>query len=81
MTFWVMISTAICILSACSKAQSPSTEKGELLKDKKVLIVYLSRTKNTKAVAEMIHNKVGGDLMALKLVTPILKTTRQRYSK
>lgn len=58
------------MLSACSKAQSPSTEKGELLRDKKVLIVYLSRTKNTKAVAEIIYNKVGGDLMALELVTP-----------
>lgn len=70
MSFWVIISTAICMLSACSKAQSPSTEKGELLRDKKVLIVYLSRTKNTKAVAEIIYNKVGGDLMALELVTP-----------
>ncbi|MCJ7935729.1 MAG: flavodoxin [Chryseobacterium sp.] len=40
------------------------------MKDKKVLIVYWSRTKNTKAVAEIIHKKVGGDLVALELVTP-----------
>jgi len=50
--------------------EEPSTEKGELLQDKQVLIVYLSRTKNTKVVADMIHQKVGGDLVALELVTP-----------
>ncbi|WGQ09884.1 flavodoxin [Pedobacter gandavensis] len=40
------------------------------MNDKKVLIVYLSRTKNTKALAELIHQKVGGDLVALELVKP-----------
>src|SRR3546814_13889047 len=30
----------------------------------------LSRTNNTKAVAEIIHEKVGGDLVALELITP-----------
>ncbi|MCH5599207.1 flavodoxin [Niabella ginsengisoli] len=30
----------------------------------------MSRTKNTKAVAEIIHQKVGGDMIALELVTP-----------
>ena len=77
MTFWVMISTAICMLSACSKAQSPSNDKGELLRDAKVLIVYLSRTNNTKAVAEIIHKKVGGDLAALELVTPYPENYQQ----
>jgi len=36
----------------------------------KILIVYLSRTNNTKAVAEIIHQYVGGRLVALELVTP-----------
>ena len=36
----------------------------------KILIVYLSRTKNTKAVAEMIHEKVGGTLVSLELEIP-----------
>jgi len=36
----------------------------------KVLIVYLSRTNNTKAVAEIIQGKVGGKLVALELETP-----------
>jgi flavodoxin len=36
----------------------------------KILIVYLSRTNNTKAVAEMIHDEVGGTLVELELETP-----------
>lgn len=32
--------------------------------------MYLSRTNNTKAVAEMIHRNVGGTLVALELETP-----------
>jgi flavodoxin len=35
-----------------------------------VLIVYLSRTGNTKAVAEMIQNETGGRLIALELENP-----------
>ncbi|MEZ0538727.1 flavodoxin [Fibrella arboris] len=50
------------LLPVYSLAQSGSA--------KKILIVYLSRTKNTKAVAEIIHQQVGGTLMALELVTP-----------
>src|SRR5687768_17018143 len=36
----------------------------------KVLIVYLSRTNNTKAIAEIIHSYVGGKLVALELEKP-----------
>ncbi len=36
----------------------------------KVLIVYLSRTNNTKALAEIIHKNVGGKLVALELQKP-----------
>ncbi|WP_018621467.1 flavodoxin [Spirosoma luteum] len=36
----------------------------------KVLIVYLSRTNNTKAIAEIIHRQVGGKLVALELEKP-----------
>lgn len=38
--------------------------------DKKVLIVYLSRTNNTKAIAEIIHQQVGGTLVVLELQNP-----------
>ena len=67
---WLILSAAVCMQSSCSKAQAPSTEKGEILDGKKVLIVYLSRTKNTKAVAQMIYENVGGTLVELELKTP-----------
>ncbi len=53
-----------------SVAQNPSGTVAKDLKNKKVLIIYLSRTKNTKAVAKMIHKNVGGDLVALELQNP-----------
>ena len=68
-TYCLLLGTILFTLTSCS-AQEPTIEKGGILKDKKVLIVYLSRTKNTKAVAEIIHKKVGGDMVALELVTP-----------
>ena len=51
--------------SSCSKAQENTT-----MKNKNVLIVYLSRTKNTKTVAEIIHQKTGGKLVELELKNP-----------
>jgi flavodoxin len=36
----------------------------------KILIVYLSRTNNTKAIAEIIHDNVAGTLVALELKNP-----------
>lgn len=56
--------------SSCTRAQSVPSNKVEAVKDKKVLIVYLSRTKNTQAVAEIIHQQVGGKLVALEMKTP-----------
>ncbi len=36
----------------------------------KILIVYLSRTNNTKAIAEIIQQNVGGTMVALELEKP-----------
>lgn len=58
---WLLV--AFISLSACSHAQSDD-------KTNNVLIVYLSRTKNTKAVAEMIYKNVGGTLVELELESP-----------
>lgn len=55
----VSLTITFCIFSGCSNTQSIS--------DKKILIVYLSRTNNTKAIAEMIQRNVGGTLIALEL--------------
>lgn len=35
-----------------------------------ILIVFLTRTNNTKVLAEIIHDQVGGDLVALELKNP-----------
>src|SRR5438046_5269212 len=53
---------ALCMFSGCSNAQPMSP--------KNILIVYLSRTNNTKAIAEIIRNNVGGKLVVLELEKP-----------
>jgi flavodoxin len=66
----LMIATIICLLSGCSQAQQPSPNNQPLSSERKILIVYLSRTNNTKAIAELIQQKVGGTMVALELETP-----------
>ncbi|MES2827483.1 MAG: flavodoxin [Bacteroidota bacterium] len=58
------------VLSACSKGQTPLAQKIATSVQKRPLIVYLSRTGNTKAVAELIQKIAGGTLVALELETP-----------
>lgn len=57
---WTIFILAISF--GCSNAQ--------LMTPKNILIVYLSRTNNTKAIAEIIHENVGGTLIALELEKP-----------
>jgi len=60
-------------LSGCGKAQEPSNDKSkeqESLANKKILIVYLSRTNNTRAIAEIIQKNAGGSLVAIELEKP-----------
>ncbi len=44
---------------------------------KNILIVYLSRTNNTKAIAEIIQQNVGGKLVPIELVNPYPENYRQ----
>ncbi len=60
---------ASCISSGFSNVQSMSSEK--------ILIVYLSRTNNTKAIAEIIQRNVGGTLVALELEKPYPENYQQ----
>ncbi|OJV42210.1 MAG: flavodoxin [Acidobacteriales bacterium 59-55] len=61
---------AVCFLSGAAWSQQRPAKGQGLRAEKKILIVYLSRTNNTKAVADIIHEKVGGILVALELQTP-----------
>jgi flavodoxin len=68
-TLLLLVIIALSMLSGCSNAQS--------MTPKKILIVYLSRTNNTKAIAEIIQEKVGGTLIALELEKPYPENYRQ----
>jgi flavodoxin len=64
------ISTLLCLASLPSRAQQSLSNSPRVPTKNNTLIVYLSRTNNTKAIAEIIHQKVGGTLVALELETP-----------
>jgi flavodoxin len=62
--------TTLCLLASGSTAQQLPANGKPLSANKKILIVYLSRTNNTRAIAEIIQQKVGGRLVPLELETP-----------
>jgi len=59
---FILILSVLSFTSGCSIAQPAP--------GKKILIVYLSRTNNTKAIAEIIQKNIGGKLVALELEKP-----------
>lgn len=67
-----LLVAALISLISCTKTSaeentpSASPSGGE----ESILIVYVSRTENTKAVAEIIQQRVGGDMVQLELKTP-----------
>lgn len=60
------------LILSCSFSQTKdiNAETGTALNSNNILIVYLSRTKNTKAIAEIIQRNTGGTLAALELEKP-----------
>lgn len=60
------------LISACSLSQTKdiNAKVDSTINPDKVLIVYLSRTNNTKAIAEIIQRNAGGTLVALELEKP-----------
>ena len=68
--FWLVIAASIGLLCEASNAQSLPTSRQPESAEQRVLIVYLSRTHNTKVVAELIHARMGGTLVALELAKP-----------
>jgi flavodoxin len=67
-----MLLAFFLLISACSSSRMKDIydKMDSTLNPDKVLIVYLSRTNNTKAIAAIIHNNVGGKLVALELEKP-----------
>lgn len=78
---------AISMLSVACSSQTPTTPAGSpspVGKVKKTLVVYLSRTGNTKVVAEHIRKQTGGEIVSLELKTPYptdYRTTVEQVSK
>src|SRR5688572_16593151 len=67
-----MLLTFFLLIIGCSSSQTKESNAGidSAVSSDKILIVYLSRTNNTKAIAEIIHNNTGGKLVALELEKP-----------
>ena len=67
----ILLAFSLLISAGSSSQVKDSNAKIEDAKSSdKVLIVYLSRTNNTKAIAEIIHKNVGGELVAIELEKP-----------
>jgi flavodoxin len=67
------VALIVCLLSGCSQAQQSPANNQPPPAEKKILIVYLTRTGNTEAIAKMIRQKTGGDLISLELENPYPK--------
>ncbi len=67
-----MLLAFFLMISACSSSQTKdiNAKVDSTINPDKILIVYLSRTNNTKAIAEIIQRNVGGRLIALELEKP-----------
>ncbi|SHF65050.1 Flavodoxin [Fodinibius roseus] len=68
-SFTLFVVAFLGLISCSSNAQEPDAATGEIDKEH-IVIVYLSRTGNTEAVADIIHQEVGGEMVELKLETP-----------
>lgn len=66
-----LIALLVLVSFGCSsQGNDPQAENTVDGDPENILIVYLTRTNNTKAIAEMIHAKVGGTLVGLELQNP-----------
>lgn len=66
----LLVAATICLLADCLGARQLAARAKSPAEEKQILIVYLSRTSNTRAVAEIIHQEVGGTIVALELENP-----------
>jgi flavodoxin len=68
-SFTLLLIALFGLISCSTKAQDQGVASAEI-DSESILIVYLSRTDNTQAVAEIIHEELGGDMVELQLETP-----------
>lgn len=73
MRLFLLFILTFCSLNCSGQTYSESTNYPGEMHSEEILIVYISRTNNTRAVAEMIHERVGGKLVKLALETPYPK--------
>lgn len=66
----LIIAALSCLLPLGCEAQKLPAHAQVPTGARKMLIVYLSRTNNTRAIAEIIQQKVGGTMVPLELATP-----------
>lgn len=65
------LAVIFCSLTSFQQsAQAAPLSGNSLIGDKKVLIVYYSRTENTDDVAKHIQAQIGGELVRLQTVDP-----------
>lgn len=67
---FLLVLAGFVALVACGVASAQSRSDSLGWSGRRVLVVYLTRTNNTKAVAQLIHDVVGGNLVELQLQTP-----------
>lgn len=68
----LLLLACLGLASGAATAREANTDTATMHANN-TLIVYLSRTDNTRAVAEIIHDAVGGTLVELELKTPYPK--------
>jgi flavodoxin len=66
-SFTLLFIAFFSLVAYSSKSQNTTTKH---VHKENILIVYLSRTGNTEAVAKIIHEEVGGTLVVLELEKP-----------
>jgi len=67
--FFTLLFTAVFGLMSCSSQAQEQDTTPEGVDQENILIVYLTRTGNTEAVAEIIRQETGGTLVELELET------------
>ncbi|MDD3040848.1 flavodoxin [Bacteroides sp.] len=74
----VMVALLLCLLSGCGMGTSFCASKQDEQRPsadtaRKILIVYYSRSGDTRELAQVIQENVGGDLLELQTVEPYPK--------